>query len=204
MTYDPKQYWLQRGRVYKENFRTNKRFELQQKTLVEYLKGIDFTTVLEVGCGFGRITRLISSNFELERYLAIDVSPDQIANAREYVSSQKVNFEVSDVQSLILAEKYDLVIACEVLMHVLPDEISSVVKKLVSLSRKHIINIDWYEESVPRNIGSHNFIHQYESIYKSIPEVKNISRTKICENRFLKSLDTKQSIFHATIQFEHK
>lgn len=199
MTYDPKQYWLQRGKVYKENFRTSRKFELQEKTLVEYLKGIDFATVLEVGCGFGRITRLISSNFELERYLAIDISPDQIANARKYTDSQKVTFEVSDIQSLNLAEKYDLVIACEVLLHILPDEISPVVKKLVSLSRKHIINIDWYEESVPRNIGSHNFIHQYESIYKSIPEVKNVCRTKILERRFLKSLDTKQSIFHATI-----
>ena len=60
---------------------------LQEQILVEYLrKNISFSTVLEVGCGFGRITKIILSNFpEVTEYVAVDLSPDQIENARNYV-----------------------------------------------------------------------------------------------------------------------
>ena len=79
---------------------------LQEQILVEYLrKNISFSTVTEVGCGFGRITKIILSNFpEVTEYVAVDLSPDQIENARNYVmGSDKrgvLKFIVSDIQSL--------------------------------------------------------------------------------------------------------
>ena len=85
-------------------------------------------------------------------------------------------------------------------MHILPSEIDSVIKKLVTLSKKHIINIDWYEDNPPMKHAPHNFIHQYETIYKKyIDSSSTIKRIPIKRKKFLGTLDTKQSIFHVML-----
>ena len=113
-----------------------------------------------------------------------------------------IKFIVSNIQSLQVNKKYDLVIASEVLLHILPSEINEVVSKLVNMSNRHVVNIDWYEEKTPKNVAPHNFIHNYEEIYKSIPSITRVNRIPIeKKKRSLLSfqLDTKQSIFHAVL-----
>ena len=233
-SYNPKDYWIEQGKVYKDNFRYNSKFELQERFLIEYLTSNVFPTtnsdgnsvklsVLEVGCGFGRITRLILKNFDklITRYTAVDISPDQISNAKKFVgdpplgrhdvptgevneskNEEGLEFVVSDIQTLtstyVSNMKYDLVLACEVLLHVLPSEIDQVVYQLTEMSNKHIINIDWYEAQVPKKIAPHNFIHQYEKIYANISTVKRIRKVPIIKKGLISKLDTKQSIFHAS------
>ncbi len=92
-------------------------------------------------------------------------------------------------------EHYDLVIAAEVLLYVLPSEIPDIITKLVSLSSHHIINVDYYQEK-PAALATHNFLHQYEKIYKAIPSIREVKRLPIRKDGFL-GIDTKQSIFHA-------
>jgi SAM-dependent methyltransferase len=235
-SYNPKDYWLEQGKVYKNNFKYNNKFELQERLLIEYLTSNIFTfidsgdkpagmSVLEVGCGFGRITRLLLASFgkSITKYLAVDMSPDQIKNAKQFVGDsyligenvpaadgndsakdERLKFVVSDIQSLnatvVSNQRYDLVLACEVLLHVLPSEIQQVVYQLTEMSNKHIINVDWYEEDEPKKVAPHNFIHQYEEIYASIPSIKQVRRIPIVKKGILSKLDTKQSIFHASKQ----
>jgi SAM-dependent methyltransferase len=237
-SYNPKDFWLEQGKVYKNNFKYNNKFELQERLLIEYLTANIFAStnsenyatgvsVLEVGCGFGRITRLVLASFgkSITKYLAVDISPDQIATAKQFVGDpylkgggdstadgnesakdERLNFVVSDIQSLNTTDasnqRYDLVLACEVLLHVLPSEIQQVVYQLTEMSNKHIINVDWYEEDVPKKVAPHNFIHRYEEIYASIPSVKQVRRIPIVKKGLLSKLDTKQSIFHATKQID--
>ena len=66
----------------------------------------------------------------------------------------KLDFLYHDIQSIKLDKKYDLVILSEVLLHILPTEIDSIIKKLIALSNKHIINIDWYADHPPRYTGN--------------------------------------------------
>lgn len=209
MSYNPSEYWHERGKVYKKNFRYDENKRLQEDLLIEYLNGItgSFKSVLELGCGFGRITKLLLTNYNnINEYLAIDLSPDQIENAKIHLSSLKLSdkvkldFMVSDILSLNVDKKYDLVILSEVLLHILPSEIDSIIKKLLTLSKKHIINIDWYENNPPTKQAPHNFIHQYEMIYKKYSEPSTtIRRIPIKRKKFLGTFDTKQSIFHVVI-----
>jgi SAM-dependent methyltransferase len=212
MSYIPHEYWFNHGKTYKKEFRYNKNFELQEKILIDYLKNnvssSSFSTVLEVGCGFGRITKLLLSNFpHIREYLAIDLSPDQIENANELIKPAietkgqvpNLTFLVSDIQSFQIQKKYDLVMASEVLMHILPSEIEEVMCKVVSMSNQLIVNIDWYEEQTPSKAAPHNFIHQYENIYRNMPDVLNVYRIPIMKKgSWLKSVDTKQCLFPAT------
>lgn len=206
MSYVPKEYWLEHGKNYKMSFRYTDSFRLQEKILLDYLHGITpFSTVLEVGCGFGRITKLILSNFsEIREYIATDLSSHQINEAEKYVnglrSSRPLRFIVSDIQSLDLKNKYDLVLASEVLMHVLPSDIERVIGKLVNMSSKHVIDIDAYVEKVPKNLAPHNFIHRYEKIFRQFRQVKGVVRIPISKKGLLFKHDTNQSIFHATIK----
>ncbi|HYV52899.1 MAG TPA: class I SAM-dependent methyltransferase, partial [Candidatus Eisenbacteria bacterium] len=111
MRYVPNEYWYERGKRYREEFRPNEKSALQEKILLHYLINISlsssFSTVLELGCGFGRITKLLLSNFpDIQEYTAIDLSSDQIENAKEFVRSvietkehNPLTFIVSDIQS---------------------------------------------------------------------------------------------------------
>jgi SAM-dependent methyltransferase len=214
MSYIPQEYWFSHGKTYKEEFHYNKKFELQEKILIDYLKNnlsvSPFSTVFELGCGFGRITKLLLSNFSnITEYVAIDLSPHQIENAKEFVKptietkqqNLSLNFMVSSIQSFQIHKKYDLVLASEVLMHVLPSEIEDVIRKLVGMSNVHVVNIDWYEEPPATKGASHNFIHQYEKIYVNLSQVSNVYRIPIMKKgTWLKSVDTKQSLFHALIK----
>jgi SAM-dependent methyltransferase len=209
LSYNPSEYWHERGKVYQKNFRYDDNKRLQEEFLIDYLNVISgtFKSVLELGCGFGRITKLLLSNYSnITEYLAVDISPHQIENAKSLLSSMnlsdkvKLDFMVSDIQSLNLDKKYDLVILSEVLLHILPNEIDSIIKKLLSLSNKNIINIDWYEDNPPEEHAPHNFIHQYETLYKRYTDSSKtmIKRIPIKKKKFL-NIDTKQSIFHVMI-----
>ena len=210
MSYNPSEYWRERGKVYKKNFRYDKDKRLQEEFLLTHLNDISgsFKSVLELGCGFGRITKLLLTNYDnITEYLAVDISPDQIENAKNLISSAKLSnkvkldFLVSDIQSLKLDKQYDLVILSEVLLHILPTEIDSIVNKLISMTKRHIINIDWYEDQPPKTQAPHNFIHQYEAIYKKYTEPSTIiKRIPIKRKKLLGIADTKQSIFHVIIE----
>ena len=206
MSYIPGEYWAERGKDYKKNFKYSDKFELQEQMLIEYLKKYSFSSILEVGCGFGRITKLLLANFpEITDYYAFDLSSHQIENAKINITgmpkSESVQFAVSDIQSFQAPKKYDLVIASEVLLHILPSEIEQVIGKLVSLSNKYMCNIDWYEEKTPRNAAPHNFIHQYEKIYKSISSIESVHRIPIVKKKgFFSKIDTKQSIFFSILR----
>ena len=211
MSYNPSEYWRERGKVYKKNFRYDKDKRLQEEFLLTHLNDISgsFKSVLELGCGFGRITKLLLTNYDnITEYLAVDISPDQIENAKNLISSAKLSnkvkldFLVSDIQSLKLDKQYDLVILSEVLLHILPTEIDSIVNKLISMTKRHIINIDWYEDQPPKTQAPHNFIHQYESIYKKYTEPSTrIERIPIKKKKKLLGIfDTKRSIFHVIIE----
>src|SRR5215467_10243871 len=193
MSYIPQEYWFKHGKTYKEEFQYNKKFELQEKILIDYLK-----------------KNLSVSNFSnITEYVAIDLSPHQIENAKEFVrpiletkqQNLNLNFMVSSIQSFQIQKKYDLVLASEVLMHVLPYEIVDIIRKLVGMSNEHVINIDWYEEPPAAKAASHNFIHQYEKIYLNLSQVSGVNRIPIMKKgSWLKSVDTKQSLFHALVK----
>ena len=189
--YSPNQYWVERGRVYKKEFVSNEFYERQESKLLTFLQTINFESVLEIGCGFGRITQLILSNFPVKKYIAIDLSEDQIENAKKLCSNFKnIEFKNITIQDLKTNDKFDLVLGVEVLLHVLPEEINSVVKKLVSLSNHHIINMDFNSKHRPKIVLPHNFTHDYKKIYSNFIESDKIIEVPI---------DEKHSIYHCQV-----
>jgi trans-aconitate methyltransferase len=194
--YDPAEYWLKRGKIYQSSFVYNQKFRAQEKSLLNHIKGLSFNTVLEVGCGFGRITKQILENFPDIGYTAIDLSPDQIENAKRFVNNSKVNFAVSDIQSFSSVNKFDLVLAVEVLLHIKLEDINSTISKLLSLTNKYFVHVDWHEEITPPEYttDSYCFMHDFDEIYSRLGLQYN--KYKIDgKRRLFGKIDAKQAVF---------
>ena len=209
--YVPTEYWRKAGKTYQQDFSRNSlhpirraAFHAQTRVLMKLLKSLAFSSVLEIGCGFGRITKILVETFPgIKLYDALDLSPEQIANAQSYVQSDKVTYYCSTFQDFQLptGRSYDLVLASEVLLHVPPAEIEAFVHKMVSLSLMHVVHIDWYPKTIPERVDYHNFPHNYEIIYRDLGS--RIQRLEVLRITgpvfFLVPMDFGQSVFHVVV-----
>jgi len=143
---------------------TKKGQDKEESKLVEYLKNIEFNTVFEFGCGFGRVAKLIIDNFNINEYVGVDISLGQINNAKKQ-GLDKAKFYHSAILDFSTEKKFDLVIGTGVAMHIPEKQIIPTIQKLISLSKKHIINIDAYEPNLTRRLARHCFNHNYKEIY---------------------------------------
>lgn len=184
---DLRQYWLKRGEVYQDefarhNYFTRRRFCRQEKTLLKVLRGIQFNSVFECGIGFGRISKLILNHYPAVKLTGIDISSHQIENAWHYIDSERACLIIGAIQDVdIVKGSHDLVIAVEVLMHIALEEIEVVMRKLVNISRGHLINVDW--QGVEKGVAhGYMFSHDFTGIYNRLGidkvEVKEVPRTK--------------------------
>ena len=101
-SYDPNTYWKKRGKHY------HLEKHPEPTELINHLKSISFDSVLEFGCGSGRITKAILDNFDISSYTAFDISSDQIAQSRMKCSINTINYEISSIQNFNSTTKYDL------------------------------------------------------------------------------------------------
>jgi ubiquinone/menaquinone biosynthesis C-methylase UbiE len=87
-------------------------FESVWRQTVGYEPGI----VLEIGCGAGRITRMLAGTFA--KVVATDVSADMIAYARSRIKNENIDWQVSDGDILPPADNsLDAVFSCHVFQH---------------------------------------------------------------------------------------
>jgi trans-aconitate 2-methyltransferase len=78
-------------------------------------------TVLDAGCGSGRVTEALAGRLPRGRVVAVDGSPDMVARAREHLA-RRANVEVRhmDLLALELADPVDVVFSSAV-FHWIPD-----------------------------------------------------------------------------------
>lgn len=147
-------------------------YELQEQILEETLAPLSYSSVLEIGCGFGRMTKLILKK-KPERYVAIDVSLDQINHAKTIAPGPE--FIQTPVEDFKTNETFDLVVASEVLMHIPPHRIKGVIASMKGWSKKYIINADYANLAhihQPQWAGNrYAWIHDYKTLYNAFPPV---------------------------------
>ena len=82
-------------------------------------------SILEIGCGTGFWTNILTTLYPNAIYLGIDISKSAINHLQEkYENNSNIQFTLADVgqENLILHfENYDLVICMEVLLHIIND-----------------------------------------------------------------------------------
>jgi SAM-dependent methyltransferase len=170
-TFNVNQYWIDRGREYIAEDFPAEYHRLQERFLIDTLKatGISFQRILDLGCGFGRITRLLADQFPDATITAVDLSVEQLENARRYCEGRSnIVFAPYDFYSAapLPGGSHDLAVAIEVFLHHPASFLQQLLQRIAAACH-HIVNIDWSEDW-PWPRPEHVWIHDYSVLYRTL------------------------------------
>lgn len=148
--------------------RTGKYGNGQQEAalLAAFRSLVGIHSVLDVGCGIGRMRYLLGLTGYEGSYQGLDHDPVVIAEAVRRTSRPSMFMDVRIQDYVGISDSFDLVVATELLMHIPPEDLKSVVRKLLVVASKAVVTCDW-AVGVPkgRTIQSHNWLHDYEAVF---------------------------------------
>ncbi len=123
----------------------------------------DIKTVLEAGCGDGRMTKIMLEELpSIEYYVAMDISEP----SKFFIDNEnKIRYIKDDIMNINHSGNFDCVLTSELLMHIKPEHIERVIKSLTNLLAPQgiIINIDWFYNEEP---SPWCYIHDYDKLYR--------------------------------------
>jgi SAM-dependent methyltransferase len=176
--YDPVPYWTANGPHLSPPGSDSPeqaavRVELQ--LLIEELREINgpISSVLDVGCGQGRLAAFLLDVLPAAKYSGIDLAVAQL-NGTLAVRPEG-EFYLQDIReplgSALVDNRYDLVLASEVLLHVPPDDIQAACDNLLSLTGKYLITVDW-SQPLDGEIAPWNWLHDYDNLLQPDVEIQ--------------------------------
>jgi SAM-dependent methyltransferase len=161
-------WWAEHATEYARGFVPKPGHAAQEEALVEAVRSADARTpirsVIEVGCGFGRVSAVLHETLAPDLYLATDAEPAMLDAARIYLFEIPVvlaEFSLDDEPDQGPA---DLVVAVEVLMHRPPDVIAVDIAKLCAMSGAWVLTADWYGDTSRREAEG-CWQHDYPALF---------------------------------------
>lgn len=77
--------------------------------LMEFISPENLKNAIDIGCGTGEQTHILSQKFEGANFLGIDSSPEMLAKSKEF-ESDNLEFKLASVEEFIQSnQKYDLI-----------------------------------------------------------------------------------------------
>ena len=160
---DLKDYWLWRGEKYcHEPHLRHPRYRDQERFIVDTVKAFEPKKILEIGCGFGRVTRCLAEAMPECRILGVDISPAQINNAHVHCC---LHANAEFTEDATFRPRVDMVCAFEVLLHVPPDELQDMIAGIFKAAPVFIHDFDRDPSGDP---GRHVFNHDYPAVYAAM------------------------------------
>lgn len=165
MTYDPVTYWRDRGRQYASEKPGN--WDAEDTVLRDMIDGLYFGTVLDLGCGYGRVGASIKRRFPGVSYTGLDVSDDLAETTRQRLGAHVFTADLATFTTICT---WDLVLAVSVLGHLLPEQVPVVLDRMRTWALRDIIVMDW-DETGQRT--GYQFAHDYRAL------MPNAERTEV-------------------------
>jgi SAM-dependent methyltransferase len=159
---------------YRSDFIPSEAYRLQEVALETLLSALPPpATVLEVGPGFGRVTKILTQLWPKAKFALADLSEAAIEQTSAACPEVDFSMAVGRLQDdrLFPPATFDLVVAIEVLLHIPPGAATAqraVNNTLSYLKPKTgvLITCDWTQplpEAVP--IRRDNFCHDYPTLF---------------------------------------
>lgn len=156
-TFNQAAHWRERGDGYRAEIARSGAamegiFRRQEREVGEFLATLpldQIETILEVGCGYGRMTPIIARAAPaLRRYVCLDISRGQVTEARRHLADDlrpRVDFLIADIAQGALQGTFDLVVMVEVLLHFPPEQVGRVLHAAQALTRRLFVHVDPYQ-----------------------------------------------------------
>ncbi len=107
-----------------------------RRLIMNLIKNLNFTSVLDVGCGEGSLLReIMALRPDLSTTAGIDISEGALELAK--VKVPEASFYLKDISVDKLDASFDLVICSEVLEHVEKDQ--KAISNLVDMTRNYLV-----------------------------------------------------------------
>lgn len=124
---------------------------------MDRLSRLEFTSILDLGCGDGRLTAELCARFPQAEVTGIDISDRAIAFARAFAPrAQFVCGDIRDARGI--PAKVDLVVMMEVLEHIDPDEaprLLEAARKLLPPDGRLLLTVPSANVAVPQKHYRH-------------------------------------------------
>jgi 2-polyprenyl-3-methyl-5-hydroxy-6-metoxy-1,4-benzoquinol methylase len=129
---------------------------LIQDRLIKRLGSLEFNSLVEIGCGDGKVLREIAKEFPGKRFLGVDYSHRAVQLAS--LLNPGIEFRTVDVTQCALEPCFDVACLIEVLEHIPPDQIPSFLNAIKnSLGPNGLLFLTVPHENVP--LGSKHYQH---------------------------------------------
>lgn len=176
-----KEYWDKRARTYLDKtyfltspsrFFTKVFYEPTLKTMIlSRLKKISPQSLLEVGCGPGR---LFDSYKNIAHVVGVDFSPQMLERAKKLIKKKKydnIELRLMDARNLkFSSNSFDVILTSNVLLHIRPEKIQKAINEITRVSKKWIICA---ELSDKKKEGWNCFAHDYVKLFSGAQIVSN-------------------------------
>lgn len=107
------------------------------------LKGLKWASLLEIGCGFGRVLYRVREAFQECVLVGGDFSFQQLLHGKDFLSGQGIGLTQFDARALPFPDKqFDIILTCNALMYLHPEELSTVMKELKRVGRRHLVLVE--------------------------------------------------------------
>lgn len=160
MTYVPSEYWAKRGQTYEAEAHERGWWDAEDPPLLELIGNLKPKSILEIGCGYGRVGAAILKRWPEMAYTGIDISADLIEASRRRLPNAELI--VADAVTFEDDRQWDLVLAANTLGHIRPEDLPSVWAKMLNWARRDIIHIDWNEVGAKT---AYQFGHDYRALH---------------------------------------
>tara|TARA_R100001530_G_scaffold13251_3_gene12272 strand:+ start:7765 stop:9951 length:2187 start_codon:yes stop_codon:yes gene_type:complete len=166
--YDPKEYWENRADTWIEQSDANYSLpEKDEKIIKKWLKDIEFDSVLDIGCGSGRMVEW----FERKNYTGIDISEKLCSYAsKTYPDKAFYCKKVEDIGEL--GNDHDLIFSYTTLEHITKETWQKAVEAIKRHGKIALIIEPVEFESI-----AHCHTHDYEKDFHVIKKKKLSDKT---------------------------
>lgn len=143
-------------------------YDKQEVAIAMVLKNIgNVCSILDVGCGDGRFTKLLSQNSQFTK--AIDVSSHLIEQAKKKLTEDNIHFAVESITDSISCHRYDLVSCMGVTSGLIEDDVFLRTLDILIASCKpggYLLMKDTLSITKEQNVASNE--DNYIAVYRNI------------------------------------
>ena len=139
---------------------------ITQKSIIKYLRPKTNETILDFGCGIGRISKMVSKFSKM--VIAIDCSDEMIKKAIEENSRPNIAYSTSE-NYLFKNNRFDAIYTCWVLQHISDNQLTKEIKKFQEILKKggRIIILEQIskEGSIKEKVLHQRRVIDYEELF---------------------------------------